>query len=69
MTSLETARLILKPVELADAPQLQILFRHWEIVKYLVNIVPWPYPPDGMETFFGRLSCLGWNGGNAGIGR
>lgn len=52
MPSLETARLILKPVELSDAPPLQVLFPHWQIVKYLVNIVPWPYPSDGMEMFF-----------------
>jgi ribosomal-protein-alanine N-acetyltransferase len=51
MTSLETARLSLRPVKLADAPQMQILFPDWEIVKYLVNIVPWPYPADGIETF------------------
>ena len=52
MTPLETARLILKPVELADARQVQVLFPHWDIVKYLLNIVPWPYPPDGVETFY-----------------
>jgi RimJ/RimL family protein N-acetyltransferase len=52
MTSLETARLILKPVELADAEQVQVLFPQWEIVKYLQNIVPWPYPPDGVESFY-----------------
>jgi [ribosomal protein S5]-alanine N-acetyltransferase len=52
MTTLETARLILRPVTLADAPQVQDLFPHWEIVKYLDNIVPWPYPPDGVDTFF-----------------
>ncbi len=44
---LETKRLLLRPLELADAPQIQVLFPHWEIVKHLNNIVPWPYPADG----------------------
>jgi [ribosomal protein S5]-alanine N-acetyltransferase len=43
----QTARLILKPIALEDAPQIQALFPRWEIVQYLRNIVPWPYPADG----------------------
>jgi RimJ/RimL family protein N-acetyltransferase len=42
-----TSRLILRPLALADAPQIQQVFPHWEIVRFLMNIVPWPYPPDG----------------------
>lgn len=42
-----TKRLILRPLELADAVQIQALFPHWEIVQYLANRVPWPYPVDG----------------------
>jgi RimJ/RimL family protein N-acetyltransferase len=49
--SLETARLLLRPIELADAGQIQTIFPQWEIVKYLANKVPWPYPPDGAVTF------------------
>lgn len=45
--ALETPRLLLRPLELADAAQIQMLFPHWEIVRYLRNTVPWPYPPDG----------------------
>lgn len=45
--TLETPRLILRPVQLADAPQIQALFPQWEIVRYLRNVVPWPYPADG----------------------
>jgi ribosomal-protein-alanine N-acetyltransferase len=48
---LETARLLLRPIELADAEQIQAIFPQWEIVKYLANKVPWPYPPDGATTF------------------
>lgn len=51
---LETARLILRPLELPDAAQIQALFPQWEIVRHLANVVPWPYPPDGAETFIRR---------------
>ena len=49
--ALETPRLLLRPIELADADQIQSIFPHWEIVKYLANKIPWPYPPDGARTF------------------
>lgn len=48
---LETRRLLLRPLELADASQIQLVFPQWEIVRYLSNRVPWPYPPDGALTF------------------
>jgi ribosomal-protein-alanine N-acetyltransferase len=50
--TLETPRLILRPPELADAAQAQLLFPHWEIVRHLAKGVPWPYPPDGAHTFY-----------------
>jgi [ribosomal protein S5]-alanine N-acetyltransferase len=49
---LETERLFLRPLELADAAQTQVLFPHWEIVRYLAKSVPWPYPPDGALTYY-----------------
>ncbi|MEI9975376.1 MAG: GNAT family N-acetyltransferase [Ignavibacteriota bacterium] len=51
MDSLETPRLLLRPVELADAAQVQRIFPHWEVVRYLVG-VPWPYPADGALTYY-----------------
>jgi [ribosomal protein S5]-alanine N-acetyltransferase len=51
MPTLTTARLILRPLELADADPVQNLFPRWEIVRYLGNHVPWPYPPDGALTY------------------
>ncbi|MCU1241109.1 MAG: hypothetical protein JWO71_1835 [Candidatus Acidoferrum typicum] len=48
---LETPRLLLCPLELADAEQIQGLFPHWEIVRYLAAQVPWPYPADGAIHF------------------
>lgn len=50
--TLETARLVLRPLELADAEQCQRIFPHWEIVQYLGRVVPWPYPPDGAYTYY-----------------
>ena len=50
--NLETPRLLLRPLELADAAQAQLLFPRWEIVRYLNNKVPWPYPPDGAFTHY-----------------
>jgi RimJ/RimL family protein N-acetyltransferase len=48
---LRTARLILRPLQLADADRIQQLFPHWEIVRHMASIIPWPYPPDGALTF------------------
>jgi RimJ/RimL family protein N-acetyltransferase len=50
--ALETSRLILRPLELADAEQAQVLFPQWEIVRYIRNAVPWPYPHDGAYKFY-----------------
>jgi RimJ/RimL family protein N-acetyltransferase len=51
MMPLETERLFLRPLALADAEQIQEIFPRWEIVKFLNASVPWPYPPDGATTF------------------
>lgn len=45
---LATPRLVLRPLSLADADEIQRLFPQWEIVRYLDAIVPWPYPADGV---------------------
>ena len=52
MPTLETPRLWLRPLELADAEQTQQLFPRWEIVRFLTKSVPWPYPPDGALTYY-----------------
>ena len=49
---LQTERLILRPLALADAPQVQKIFPRWEIVKFLNSRVPWPFPADGVQTFY-----------------
>jgi [ribosomal protein S5]-alanine N-acetyltransferase len=59
ISALETNRLVLRPLQLADAEQAQNLFPHWEIVKYLANVVPWPYPSDGCFTHFRDVALPG----------
>ena len=54
--ALETTRLILRPLELADADQVQLLFPHWDVVKYLNDKVAWPYPPDGARQFYEQVA-------------
>jgi ribosomal-protein-alanine N-acetyltransferase len=49
---LQTKRLILRPLQLADEARTQELFPRWEIVKYLNATVPWPYPSDGALTYY-----------------
>ena len=50
--ALETRRLLLRPLSLADAARTQQLFPHWEIVRHLTTQVPWPYPADGALTYY-----------------
>ena len=49
--TLTTPRLILRPLELNDADQLQEIFPRWEIVRFLASHIPWPYPADGALTY------------------
>lgn len=48
--TLETPRLVLRPLRLEDAPAIQRRFPRWEIVRWLNARVPWPYPDDGAAT-------------------
>lgn len=66
MTStLETPRLILRPLELADATQTQGLFPQWEIVRYLASVVPWPYPADGALVYYRDVALPAMERGEA----
>ena len=53
---IETERMILRPLEVRDAPAIQRLFPQWEVVKHLYAQVPWPYPDDGAAT--NMAQCL-----------
>jgi RimJ/RimL family protein N-acetyltransferase len=62
-----TARLLLRPLEIGDAPLIQELFPHWEVVKFLPNRVPWPYPPDGAEQHLRNVALPQMERGEASI--
>jgi RimJ/RimL family protein N-acetyltransferase len=47
---LTTERLVLRPVRMEDAPTIQRVFPHYEMVQYMAQI-PWPYPARGAEHF------------------
>lgn len=49
--TLTTARLVLRPMALSDAPAVQKQFERFEVVRYLNCSVPWPYPDDGAQFF------------------
>jgi [ribosomal protein S5]-alanine N-acetyltransferase len=51
-----TQRLILRPLVLEDAAQIQQLFPRWGIVRYLRNFVPWPFPPDGARQYLEEVA-------------
>jgi ribosomal-protein-alanine N-acetyltransferase len=52
--TLETERLILRPLALSDATAIQRHFDNWNIIQHLAQVVPWPYPEDGAVTFITR---------------
>lgn len=54
--TLVTERLILKPLEAEDAAQIQALYPRWEIVRYMVSSVPWPYPDDGARHYVNNVA-------------
>ncbi|SFT42247.1 Protein N-acetyltransferase, RimJ/RimL family [Kosakonia arachidis] len=53
---LQTARLILKPLVSEDATQIQRIFPRWEIVRYLVASVPWPYPDNAAQNYVDNVA-------------
>ena len=55
----------MRPLQLADAEQVQVLFPKWEIVRYLTAQVPWPYPPDGAYQFYRNVALPAMERGNA----
>ncbi|AVJ27804.1 GNAT family N-acetyltransferase [Achromobacter spanius] len=48
---LATDRLVLRPLSLDDADAIQRTFAQWEVVRFLADRVPWPYPADGARQF------------------
>lgn len=43
---------MMRPVQFSDAPRYQSLFAHYEVIEFLDgNVIPWPYPENGVEEF------------------
>jgi ribosomal-protein-alanine N-acetyltransferase len=55
LPTLETQRLILKGVTLADEPAYTKHFVDYEVIQFLSSKVPWPYPDDGVKYFLEHL--------------
>jgi len=62
---LQTPRLILRPLQLSDAPHVQAIFPKWETVRYLRTQVPWPYPPDGAYQYYRNVALPAMERGDA----
>ena len=59
----ETERLVLRPLAFEDAERIQQIFPHWEVVRYLNRIVPWPYPANGAQHYLKEVALPGMERG------
>ncbi len=50
MTIIETERLVLRPLEAADAPLISLYIGDWRVAKYL-DRAPYPYPDGAADVF------------------
>lgn len=61
-----TSRLILRPLCSEDALQIQEKFPRWEIVRYLISSVPWPFPEGAAQHYVDNVALeatrqgIGW---------
>jgi RimJ/RimL family protein N-acetyltransferase len=63
--TITTPRLILRPLDLADADAVQAVFPQWEIVQFLNRQIPWPYPADGALRFLRDTALPAMRSGTA----
>ena len=52
---LETKRLKLIPVTLEDRENYLKYFVDYEVIRFLSQAVPWPYPDDGVDYFINEM--------------
>jgi [ribosomal protein S5]-alanine N-acetyltransferase len=67
MPPLETTRLLLRPLQLSDAVQVQEIFPRWEVVRYLQDVVPWPFPENGVLHYYRDVALPAIERGDAWI--
>ena len=58
--TLTTESLLLIPLVAEDAVQIQRLYPRWEIVRYMVSSVPWPYRITARSIMLITLRCRIW---------
>ncbi|HPD83499.1 MAG: GNAT family N-acetyltransferase [Alphaproteobacteria bacterium] len=63
--TLETKRLILRPIALDHAESLEKHFNNWNIIKNLNDRVPWPYPKGGVADHIKTEALPDMLGGKA----
>ncbi|MFY0479502.1 GNAT family N-acetyltransferase [Achromobacter marplatensis] len=54
--ALTTARLTLQPLGMDDADAIQRIFPQWEVVRFLADQVPWPYPDNGASDYIQHVA-------------
>lgn len=62
---METPRLVLLPLQLSDAEAGQRWFPHWEVVRYLAAGIAWPFPVDGVLTYYRDVALPAMERGDA----
>ncbi|MEX0330754.1 MAG: GNAT family N-acetyltransferase [Puniceicoccaceae bacterium] len=50
-----TKRLLLRDVRPKDLSSYRKNFVNYSIIRHLSNVVPWPYPKDGIEEFYYKI--------------
>lgn len=51
LPTFRTDRLVLSEITLADVPEYEKHFIDYDVVKFLVHTIPWPYPEGGVEEY------------------
>ncbi|MGO4398130.1 GNAT family N-acetyltransferase [Achromobacter sp. PAB15] len=54
--ALVTPRLTLQPLCMQDAEAIQRIFPQWEVVQFLADQVPWPYPENGARDYLEHVA-------------
>jgi RimJ/RimL family protein N-acetyltransferase len=62
-----TSRLILRPLCSEDALQIQEKFPRWEIVRYLISSVPWPFPEGAAQHYVDNVALEATRQGTGGF--
>lgn len=65
--TLITTRLRLRPVTVADAPNIQAGFASWAVIQNMSPQVPWPYPDDGAERWINEYVLPSYKDGSVAI--